>query len=972
MFVVHGVVRFFQEYQTHEKPVNALMSLDILIARVIRDGKIEVIPASSLVPGDIVLLEEGDLVPADLRLCRVMNLCILEDVLTGENEPMEKVMKPILKKQLSLVDIKNIAFMTTLVSRGSGRGVVVKTGTQTEAGKISQSLVRAKQPPSPLQMKFQNLGRILIIFTLFASALVIVMGTLWGRTFTEVIKIAVSMAVSIVPTGLPVITTLSMIVFVRRLQENWVIVKKYSGLEALGCVSVICCDKAETLTEGKMKAVTLWTNQQTYSFTGTAHSFDGKVVDNETGKKIKRFDLDNLFHLRRSLTICALCIDVSVKRNQETNQLIPHGDPIDIACMFSAGKANVIKRDLTQRDWKFVTEFAFTYQRKRMCVVYRVGKKYHTLAKGTLESILSICTLQNLSGHKEPLTSSSRARLEKKATSLMSKGLRVVALAYKAEVGKNDSDYFRSYTVECNMVFIGLIGMIDPEISGAVESVQRCKAAGIRVLLVTGEDHSTSKAIARDLDICEKGDFLDEEATCAAHEPNKGDHQFGDGGGGSSSGGGKTVDLVKFRHLPTSCSSPLHHLDHDHGTGEVAVTVSKRNNSLQLDLHHEDDQMKIFMTLLPNTTVFARVSPEDKIKLVQVLQNHFNHVVAITGRGVNDAPALKNAYCGIALGKDCAAIIQQSASLVLEDSSIQTITHAIKIGRTFSKNFKKIFLFILSSSSSQAVIIFLATLVNGPVPFTVLHLMWITLLGLAPAFSLSVDTDQTNLMTRPPFRPKLRLLGKGSSLYMLFQVLSMSLLSLSVLLISHWMEGYKRYHAQSLCFAAMASLQLFLGPMCRSNRASIFQTNLISNKWMLLSLFLTTLLLVFSIYTPKINRFLDIYPLWAWDWLKIFVVVIVHTLNLEIFKLISRWRLRLNAQSSQRTLTPVEHGLVQEKSKMMGRSLSTLELQNKMDGRLFDSSLLGKMTLLFLVLPQTIPTWWRHTQKRRWNWKQSI
>eukprot|EP01127_Copromyxa_protea_P024661 TRINITY_DN9826_c0_g1_i1.p1 TRINITY_DN9826_c0_g1~~TRINITY_DN9826_c0_g1_i1.p1 ORF type:complete len:1169 (+),score=174.24 TRINITY_DN9826_c0_g1_i1:447-3509(+) len=820
--LINLAVGLVQEYKsTHIE--NAFTGLDVPIARVIRNGATEVIPAADLVPGDVVLLEEGDQVPADIRLCKVHNFLVMESLLTGETEPVEKVIN---SKHGG--GRTNMAYMVTLVSKGRAKGIVVVTGADTEAGQLSRTLSSAEEPITPIRMKLNMIGKFLVIVAMFVSALVMAIGAVWGQNVSDLVKLGVSLSVSMIPEGLMIVTTLTLMIGSQRLENRGVKVLQLVSAATLGYISVILCGKG-TIAEERMKANALWTNMNTYSIDGPADSFQGSITNTTPTKDghAKLHDEAESFHFKRSLTICALCNAASWKRNV-LNEYEPTGEPIEVACMIAAGKGGTTKRQLTQKQkgWKFVKEFPFDPSRKRMSVVFSVGKKHHTLVKGGTESVLSVCSHINLT-EKTPITEEGRHVIEKKAAELASQGMRVVALAYKTDVGKSDSDFINQDSTETDMVFIGLVGLIYPERPEVIPMLRTLRRAGIKLCLMTDDQLSASKALALKLKICRASDKVFQ---------------------------GLDVDIMQ----------------------------------------HSGNLVK----LSPFPSVFSRLSPENKLDVVKALQDQ-THVVALTGDSVDDAPALKTANCGIALGKSGTTIAKQSANVVIEDDNIRTLVHAIEEGRILEDNVKKYVLFLLTSNSAEILLVLLCTLINAPTPFSTLQILWANLIANIPALALGVDSPESDVMSRPPRPHGSRLLSKATIFLLIGQSVSMTALSLGALLFASSFEGYKMHHAKSLSYVLLITVQLFHVFTARSRTQSLFSLSPISNKWAICAFLVSFSLLIASIYSSA-NRIFQNYPLMALDWGKIAAAVIIHLLFVELLKLF--YRCYRNRSSKKRFL----------------------------------------------------------------------
>lgn len=823
--VINIIIGFVQEYKA-EKALSGLLTLDVPKAHVLRDSERQEIPAIELVPGDIVLLEEGDTVPADLRLVEAMNLEILEAVLTGESESVKKETEPIRIANIPIGDRKNMAFMSTSVVRGRGKGVVVKIASNTEAGKISASLNSAKQPRTPLQNRLSTLGKWLVAASIFLCLLIISIGLMRGKETKEMLILGISLGVSVIPEGLVAVTTVTMAIGVQRMAKKNAVIRKLSAVETLGSVSTICSDKTGTLTEGKMRAVELWlTDGSKFTVSGASQEPEGKIVNVKTeetySKKTKPKSLPEI--LKNYFMVSSVCSNSEVRPSAEDpSKWEILGDPTEIALVVAAMKAGCSKKYFLEKvGMEFHSEITFDSNRKRMSVVYHEKKdsKFWVLGKGATESILSICTQYHDGTAAVDLNDSISKKVSKQASKLSSKGLRVLALAYKEVIKKKARKEFltEEADIENGLVFLGLCGIVDPPRPEVAEAIKLCHQAGIRVCMITGDHQSTASAIADQLGII----------------------------------------------------NPL----------------GRAMRGVEIDLLAHENRIE-YMDPFP--TVFARVSPENKLQIVEALQN-MGEIVAMTGDGVNDAPAIKKSNCGVAMGITGTDITKQSASIILSDDNFESISRAVEEGRIIYDNIMKFILYLMSCNSAEILVVLIVVAIGYESPFTTMQILWANIIAdVPPSMALGVDPPEKNVMERPPRNPKKGIMTLSNSITILVQGLSMAGIAIGNYLIALEVEDYELKHARVACFFILVMVQLFHGFISRSKTISFFRINPLSNLWMLGAFFLSSGILVASIYIPKMNTFFDLVPVTGWDWGKAFISMACHLIITEIFKLILR------------------------------------------------------------------------------------
>ena len=642
--VLNALMGLIQETKA-EKSIEALKNMTAPMAKVRRNGKIEEVSSKEIVPGDIVVLEAGNYVPADCRLISSFNLKIEESALTGETEPANKNSKEVLLENIPIGDMNNMAFSNTIVVNGHAEAVVVETGMNTTIGKIAHMIIDNEAPQTPIQKKLAQVGKTLGIACLIICSLVFAIGVIKKIDIVQMFMTSVGLAVAAIPEGLPAIITIMLSIGVTTMAKKNAIIRKLPAVETLGSSSVICSDKTGTLTQNKMKVVD---------------------VKNATGN-------NTATSKELILSLGAMCTDCNI------NEGIAYGEPTEVAIVNSAINFGQNKEELYKK-YPRIAEIPFDSERKMMTTIHKAGGKYRIITKGAPDVLLSKCTKYDVNNSVQTMNFSVKNRIEQENKYMADKALRVIAVSYA------DIDYLPSKitteTIENNLVFVGLIGMIDPPREGVKEAVSTCKNAGIKTVMITGDHIATAKAIAKELNILGKND--------------------------------------------------------------LAITGT------ELDKISDKDFEKNIMKY----SVFARVSPEHKVKIVKAFQKT-GAVVAMTGDGVNDAPALKNADIGIAMGKNGTDVAKNAADMILTDDNFVTIVEAVKQGRNIFDNMKKAIHFLIATNIGEIVTIFMGLLLGLKSPLLAIHLLWINLVtDSLPAIALGLEPPDKEIMKRKPQNSK--------------------------------------------------------------------------------------------------------------------------------------------------------------------------------------------------------------------------
>ncbi|HEY4600846.1 MAG TPA: cation-translocating P-type ATPase [Cerasibacillus sp.] len=792
--VLNAVIGVIQEAKA-EKALEELKKISTPHAIVKRDGIVQEISSEEVVVGDVVILDAGRFVPADLHLVETANLKIEESSLTGESIAVEKDAHwTSIEKDVQLGDQKNRAFMSTLVTYGRGTGVVLETGMDTEIGKIAKMLANKEKEMTPLQKKLDEVGKILGIGALAISAVIFLIGFLQGREILDMFLIAVSLAVAAIPEGLPAIVTIVLALGVQRMIKQHAVIRKLPAVETLGSVSVICSDKTGTLTQNKMTVTHVYIN-------GAYDRLEDTSIENET---VERF-----------IHAFSLCNDATLDT----------GDPTEMALVAAADKFGLSKKQL-ENEYPRLNERAFDSERKMMSTLHQLGEHHIVYVKGAVERLLPKLTKIEKNGATRPMTTEDKLAIEKQVDQMSENALRVLGIAYKRVTGQIDQkDY------ETDLVFLGLTGMIDPPREEVKPAIAECHEAGIAVIMITGDHQKTALAIAKELHI-------------ADHED-------------------QTMTGVELNGMS------------DQKLAEKVGTIR----------------------------VFARVSPEHKVRIVKALKSQ-GHIVSMTGDGVNDAPSLQEADVGVAMGITGTDVAKGASDVVLTDDNFATITHAVERGRNIYKNIKKSILFLLSCNLGELAALFIGILLGWPAPLTAIHILWVNLItDTMPAIALGVDPDDPDVMKEKPRSATEKIFTGENIAFSIGNGLLIGILTLFA-----FMEGLKVYtgasalwtldlkhipsealiHAQTMAFMTLSISQLFHAFNLRSERKSLFQVGIFTNRLLMASFVFGILIQVAIVYTPIFNDWFHVIPLTWDDWLFILGLSVLPVVLNEIVKGVRR------------------------------------------------------------------------------------
>ncbi|MFZ5809762.1 MAG: cation-translocating P-type ATPase [Chloroflexota bacterium] len=848
--ILNATLGVIQERRA-EQALAALRKLTAPEAHVIRDGLRQVIPASQLVPGDVVLLEAGNFVPADIRLLEAINLRIEEAALTGESVPVQKNAAVMLEKELPLGDRKNSAFMGTLVNYGRGRGIVVATGMRTQIGLIAEMLQSMEQEPTPLQQRLDQLGKTLGWAAIAICGLVFLLGWWRGHEPLEMFMIAVGLAIAAVPEGLPAVVTISLALGMREMIRRHALIRRLSSVETLGSATVICSDKTGTLTQNEMTVTRLWADGVFVEVTGSGYAPQGDFLVN--GKLAQMLDYPAIL---TTLWVGVLNNDAQLEVRESNNGEMPYrmvGDPTEGALLVAAVKAGADLAEL-QRAYPRVQEIPFDSERKRMVTIHALKQPrsedispfdnpqppsgYVVLMKGAPDIVLGLCDrYQRMDDYAMPLSEAQRMQILQANDRMTQDALRVLGVAYK--LIPELPEELDPRELEKEMIFVGLLGMIDPPRLEVTPALEKARSAGIRTIMITGDYPNTARAIAESIHLLSPG--------------------------------------------------------HQVLTGAEVDALS--DQELQQQIRYTD--------------VFARVSPQHKLKIVEALRAD-DEVVAMTGDGVNDAPAIKRADIGVAMGITGTDVAKESADMVLTDDNYASIVAAVEQGRIIYANIRKFVFFLLSSNVAEIMIIFLATLAGLPSPLTVIQLLMLNLItDGAPALALAMEKGDPDVMQRPP-RPKNEpIINKSMQLGILIQTITQTgavLTAFTVGLLWHlaagdhlpagvnplafllqydW-RGLDVQSAETMAFVTLSLCELFRAYTVRSERLSLFRLGVFSNRSMQAAMLFSLSVLALVIAVPFLQPIFNTHFMTGREWLLVLSLAVIPAVSEEVTKFFLR------------------------------------------------------------------------------------
>ncbi|MEK4565386.1 calcium-translocating P-type ATPase, SERCA-type [Alkalihalobacillus sp. FSL R5-0424] len=812
--LLNGILGYVQERKA-EKSLDALKELSAPQMTVKRDGEWIKIPSAEVVPGDVVRIESGDRIGADIRLLHTNELRVDEASLTGESVPVHKKSQSLDSDELEIGDQENMLFMGTMITQGNGQGIVVSTGMKTEMGKIAHLLQTTETLVTPLQLRLEQLGKMLIAVALLLTALVVVIGLLQGHELNTMFLSGVSLAVAAIPEGLPAIVTVALALGVQRMIKRKGIVRKLPAVETLGCASVICSDKTGTLTQNKMTVTKLWSGGRYWDVTGTGYEPSGEFLEN--GKHVLPEQNRELAQLL-SFGLLASHADI-VERKEEKRfkksqtEYILDGDPTEGALVVAAKKAGYSREGLTKQ-YQVIHEFPFDSTRKMMSVIVRdrSGKRI-LITKGAPDVISSRTSLILKRDRSERMSAKGKQELEEAVATMAGEALRTIAIAFRV-LDPHEMIQTAEQT-EKELTFIGIQAMIDPPRPEVKDSIAECREAGIRTVMITGDHKITASAIARQLNIL----------------PN----------------GGLVVD------------------------GQTLSKMSDEELVEQID--------RIF--------VFARVSPQHKLRIVQALQAN-GHIVAMTGDGVNDAPAIKAANIGIAMGITGTDVAKEASSLILSDDNFATIKEAIKEGRNIYENIRKFIRYMMASNVGEILVMLFAMILGLPLPLAAIQILWVNLVtdGL-PAMALGMDQAEGDVMKRKPRSPNEGVFARGLTWKIISRGFMIGLVTLAAFWLVYQEHDADLTRAQTVAFLTLVMAQLIHVFDCRSEY-SVYHRNPFENKYLVVAVLISTLLMLAVIYIPSLQPVFHTVPISLREWLLVLGLAAIPTVVLGGFQLMKR------------------------------------------------------------------------------------
>ncbi len=807
-----------------EEAMAALQKLSAPEAQAVRGGRRHTVPAREIVVGDLVLLEAGNYVPADMRLVESANLRIEEAALTGESVPVDKNADLVLGPDTHLGERHNMAFSGTLVSYGRGKGLVVATGMQTQIGQIAELLQSVEIEATPLQRKLDQLGKVLGWAALAVSGLVFLLGWVRGYDPLEIFLVAVSLAVAAVPEGLPAVVTVTLALGMREMIQRNALVRRLSSVETLGSTTVICSDKTGTLTQNMMTATRMWVDGTVFEIhANEKNTGDGpEAPDGIFRVNGSQVDLSDYPASTTALWVAVLDNDADFEAAEDGSYRVV-GDPTEVALIVAANRAGARRKELEQA-YPRIDEIPFDSSRKRMTTVHKVLKPKPEDAspfydgslldwevaatKGAPDVVLDLCThYQTIEDVTEPMSDEKRQRILDANEAMAQEALRVIALAYRVE--KDVPDQATPETVEKDLIFVGLIGMIDPARPEVPPALELARAAGVRTVMITGDYPDTAQAIAEDIGLMQEG------------------HQ-----------------VLTGRDLEGMDAERL-------------MQEAKR------------------------TDIFARVTPEHKVRIVNALKAA-NQVVAMTGDGVNDAPALKRADIGIAMGITGTDVAKETADMVLTDDNYASIVAAIDQGRVIYANIRKFVFYLLSCNGAEILTILTAIMVGVPSPLTAIQLLWLNLVtDGAPALALGMEKGEPDIMDKPPRPVSEAIINSEMWSRIGIQTVAIAAVTLTAYFIG---RSFFPAAAGTMAFATISFSELLRAFTSRSDRYPLLKIGIFTNKAMLYAVATSAMLLLAVIYVPFLQPIFDTIPLGAAQWAIILPLLLVPAVVAEITK----------------------------------------------------------------------------------------
>lgn len=804
--IINAMLGLYQEGKA-EKAIEALQKLAAPNANVIRNGAPISVPAEQLVPGDVVVLETGDIVPADLRLVESYNLQIEEASLTGESVASEKRAEDICEEEVSLADRKNMAYASTILTYGRGKGVVVSTGHDTEIGKIAEVIQGYEEESTPLQKKLARLGKQLGIIVLAVCVVVFVIGILQNLPMLDMFMTSVSLAVAAIPEGLPAIVTVVLSLGMGKMASKHAIVKKLPAVETLGTTTVICSDKTGTLTQNEMTVVKVFVDEHILDVEGEGYEADGRICHEK-----EEVDVETVPTLERLLEITLLANDAKLKR-LENGKLGVMGDPTEGALITLANKWDMYSKDYEEAHPR-KNELPFDSDRKMMTTFHENIEKNPVVSftKGAPDVVLSRCSYWEKNNEIVELNEELREKISEVNQKFSKNALRVLALAYRSF--EKMPEEITVDAIEKEMIFVGLVGMIDPARAEAKEAIKLCKHAGIIPVMITGDYKETAFAIGQQLGMVED--------------------------------------------------------------------ISQAMMGTELEQYNVEQMREI----VKDKRVYARVSPEHKVKIVTALKENGN-IVAMTGDGVNDALAIKKADIGIAMGITGTDVAKNTAEVILTDDNFASIVDAVQEGRIIYSNIKKFVSFLLSCNIGEILIVLVSILMKLPVPLLPIQLLWLNLVTDSfPALALGVEKGDEDIMNQPPRDPQEPILDKKTSIRIAVQSIAITIATISAYQYGlHHFTEQTLEGARTIAFVTLILAELLRSYSARSESHTVMSIGMFSNRALTLGTVFSLFMTLIVVYIPFMRTLFHTVFLGAEEWSRIIPFALIPFIVGETYKL---------------------------------------------------------------------------------------
>jgi len=804
VILINAIFGFITEYNA-EKSLEALKEMVSLKAKVRRNGKIKEIDAEKVVPGDILIIDEGDRVSADARLIKADKLQLNESVLTGEAETVSKKSSFIAEEDTALAERKNMIYMGTSVTRGNGEALVTATGSETEMGQISNLLDETESDKTPLEERLDTMGKALVKLTLVIAVIVTGIGILVGKPVIEMLKTGIALAIAAVPEGLPIVATITLAVGMKKMVENNALVRRLPAVETLGSTTIICSDKTGTITENQMTLKNIYLGNNDIEVGGTGYKPEGSFYLKNGKEMSSQMKEDLSLFLKAS----SLCSNATLTKDSDQWKII--GDPTEGALVTAAQKYGFNKEE--NDNYQRLEEIPFDSEQKYMAVSYQYkDDDNYVFVKGAPSVVLEMCNYELINGEKINLSSERIDELKNKNIEMAKSGLRLLAVAYDS-AGKADSEDKIENRINSGLIFLGLAGIMDPPREEVVSSIKEAQTAGIITKMITGDQNDTALSIAEKVGI---------------QNANK------------ASISGQEIDKMTEDELSESIES---------------------------------------------NSVFSRVSPKNKLQIIESL-NKKNEITAMTGDGVNDAPALKKADIGVAMGKRGTSVAKSASDMVLLDDSFSTIVKAIKEGRAIFDNIQKFIYYLFSSNLSEIIFIFLGIVLQVPMPLLALQILWLNLVvDVFPALSLGWETEEKDIMKRPPRDPDKSILTNKFKKKILFHSTIIALGPLITFLIV-LNNGHSIELSRTVSFAVLSFTQLFHVFNARRKNGFGFDKTVFKNFYLWPAIALSIFFQLIAVYNPFLQNILSTkaIPLNMWPGISlgfIIPIVIIQILNIK-------------------------------------------------------------------------------------------